>query len=212
MLRGKRISPQPGCEEDRPVWGIRVDKSLSDVYQAAAAVFRVPDYVLVSFALTRWLEDNLILLTTKAGSKIMSQTIGEYRRRHTKESPRAMSKAMDSGTDDLTDIREMWSVRGVRMETILRVRILAEHRGIRISRLMDEMVEREWEVAGDEAAKPGESSRISKRVVAALRHAVRNTPPNIRGKQEADDTAAKVLTAVAGRAGIRKSSPNRVDQ
>jgi hypothetical protein len=112
---------------------------------------------------------------------------------------------MTAKTGDLLKTRHAWSVRGVGVETIARIHVMAIGRGVPMYQLIDEMVAREWEEMGDEPIKPGVSGKIRKKVSHILSRAVRSAQHE---EMEAvdDELLRKVLERMARRGRTRGRS------
>jgi hypothetical protein len=196
MKTGRRRSTPSAFEEHRPVWGVRVAPELKEACQLASALLRIPNYLLVSFILESWLYRNRALLESKEGRERLATSVAIYSATETDGSPAAVSGTTSAKTGDLLKTRDVWSVRGVSVETIARIHVLALVRGIPMYQLIDDIVAGEWEKTRDEPIKPGGSGKIRKKISHILRRSVRSAQPE---ETEAVDDALlrKVIARIA---------------
>ena len=185
MQRRTKHTSSTDMTKNRPVWGIRIDPRLKTSCQLASAILRIPDNLLVSFILYSWLKDSRTLFQTKESRGEMVRRITAYCDQQAYNSPVVEKRIKANETDDLLSIRDIWSVRGVSIETVMRIHVMALGRGVSIYRLIDYVISKEWEKQGNQPVRPGASSKIKKKVSAIIHHAVKQ--PTSRHKKKRDN-------------------------
>lgn len=169
MIRKNKLNRSGESVRKRRVWGFRVDSIIIRSCRLAAAMMGVPVGQLVSFIIKCWFDENISLLGNAKAMKELGKILkGEQslNKRNTRLQGRAA--AQSPGEDDLANLKTKWSMRGISIETILRIKLMAFNKGMPIGKFIDVMAAREWEKAGNELAVPGLAQSARKLVHRAL--------------------------------------------
>ena len=152
------------------VWGIRVPTVLKRDWMSLAGIIGVPANRLVAFVLEDWFKKNVAVLREKEGRYRLSQLV---LCQDQSVSDRVVLKNASQPFDENNEadsFKTNMSIRGVTLDTRLRLKVMAIGKGVPIYRLLDEIVDKAWQKEKDKIPeRPISSSRISKEVSKILR-------------------------------------------
>ena len=131
------------------VWGIRVQRTLKRHWMSLAGIIGVPANRLVAYVLEDWFKKNIELFSEKEGRYRLSQLIlRQDQSASRKVVPKNAGQPFDE-SDETGHLKINMSIRGVRSDTRLRLKVMAMGKGIPIYRLLDEIVDEAWQKEGD---------------------------------------------------------------
>ena len=152
------------------VWGIRVPTVLKRDWMSLAGIIGVPANRLVAFVLEDWFKKNVAVFREKEGRYALSQLI---LRQDQSASGRVLPKNASQPFDENNEadsFKTNMSIRGVTLDTRLRLKVMAIGKGVPIYRLLDEIVDKAWQKEKDKIPeRPISSRRISKEAGKILR-------------------------------------------
>lgn len=152
------------------VWGIRVPTVLKRKWMSLAGIIGVPANRLVAFVLEDWFRKNVAVLREKEGRYRLSQLIlRQDQNASGKVVPKNASQPFDENNEAVSFKTNM-SIRGVTLDTRLKLKVMAMGKGVPIYRLLDEIVDKAWQKEKDKIPeRPISSRRMSKEVSKILR-------------------------------------------
>ena len=152
------------------VWGIRVPTVLKRDWMSLAGIIGVPANRLVAFVLEDWFKKNVAVFREKEGGYRLSQLVlRQDQSASRKVIPKSASQPFDEN-NEANSFKTNMSIRGVTLDTRLRLKVMAISKGVPIYRLLDEIVDKAWQKEKDKIPeRPISSRRISKEVSNILR-------------------------------------------
>ncbi len=148
---------------NRVVWGIRVDRGIKKRCDQVAALAGVPVGLLVSFIFDCWFYEHIDLLKSEETIKGVAKQVQVYNRRLNRRRSRTNVR-LHLTDDEIVNLGTRWSIRGISIETRVRIKAMALNRGIPVYRMIDEIVSKEWEREGNKPGRPRISRRLGKEV------------------------------------------------
>jgi hypothetical protein len=136
------------------VWGLRVDKRVSNGCGKVAAFIGVPIGMFGSYMFISWLNANDHILHDQESVSELARRIRAVDEGLRGIHPMHHKKRSAIADEEMTNLALPWSLRGIDLETRIRIKALARNDQITVSQLIDTMVSREWKKRGDEMAGP----------------------------------------------------------
>ncbi len=152
------------------VWGLRVDKRVSNGCGKVAAFIGVPIGMFVSYMFISWLNANDHSLQDQESVRELARRIRAVDEGLRGIHPMHHKKRSAIADEEMINLALPWSLRGIDLQTRLRIKALARNDQTTMSQLINTMVSREWKERGDEMAGPNLSRAFGKDVRKILNY------------------------------------------
>ena len=157
----KRHESNESMHENKILWGLRISERIKNACQITALNMKIPVSHLVSFIIYYWFRENNERLRNEQGIK---ELVKSYNNRNLNLRQSENLTLETPHEADVLNVTTKWSIRGISIETMFRIKAMAFNNGIPIGKFIDVMTAKEWEKEKNRPTNPGLRQKVKKSI------------------------------------------------